>query len=813
MVSWAELLLLLVVVLTGIVLFGGVMAFVIWKVSRSGRRDTGGKPPGHGGPRPSRVVTPSPDSSDRPGEGTPGVCPRCSASVTPDAPQGLCPACLIAVGLGTQTSPESTPPSPLEPAELNRLFPNLEILDLIGHGGMGVVYKARQKNLDRLVALKILPRETARDPAFAERFHREARTLARLNHPGIVAVYEFGEVDGCFFLIMEYVDGADLRRVLQERRLTPAEALRIVPVVCDALQYAHANGVVHRDIKPGNILLDRAGGVKIADFGIAKLLGTEAVDVTLTGSQHSMGTLHYMAPEQVENPQAVDHRADIYSLGVVFYEMLTGELPLGRFAPPSRKVELDVRLDEVVLRTLEKEPARRYQQAGEVKTEVERIQGGFSNPGTSEGPRLVPPAADGNGRRTWKMAGSFAWMGLFAFFLIVWWIWARRPGLPSQAGVLLTLFVTGVVLTALLGACAPFGSTLLGLLALHDIRRCKVPPHRVKTALSATAAFPVLTLAAVFLVTTTALLASILRVSPTQFAPVFITVLLLTLGTVAALIFWRGSTWFRWARHLFAETPRETAPAAHGRTRFWVSMALLVPQFLLTVWLMGLFLGTAVSRPSGGPADLLQQNVPTALYFNSLEGMGVWEMREDVPHLKQESLPEFSPALDQLNDALRNVYERYLVTLREHASISTNAAGHTVIRLTPFERQLDSLESDFWLAADDALDPVQQAELRIRLPLRSPDATEIEHQNLPLMGTLGTSQSPILPRPSYVFRFGNGPVSLEYWMRGRWYVWRLKEGETIEPLLEDIPAKSAPEMPEDLRVLIDAASKEGGKMR
>ena len=145
-----------------------------------------------------------------------------------------------------------------------------------------------------------------------------------------------------------------------------------MPQICEALQFAHDEGVVHRDIKPENILLNKKGQVKIADFGLAKLLGKLRRTLSLTGSQPVMGTFHYMAPEQLENAQNVDHRADIYSLGVVFYEMLTGELPMGRFAP-SKKVQVDVRLDEVVLRSLEKSPERRYQQASEIKTEVEGI--------------------------------------------------------------------------------------------------------------------------------------------------------------------------------------------------------------------------------------------------------------------------------------------------------------------------------------------------------------------------------------------------------------------------------------------------------
>src|SRR5262245_50806785 len=172
---------------------------------------------------------------------------------------------------------------------------------------------------------------------------------------------------------MEYVDGPNLRQVQRAGRLAPEQALRIVPEICEALQFAHDRGVVHRDIKPENVLLDRDGHVKITDFGIAKMIGPDAETVALTRSVDVIGTPHYMAPEQIERPLDVDHRADIYSLGVVFYELLTGELPLGRFAAPSQRVQVDVRLDDVVLRALEKEPARRYQQVSEVKTRVDSI--------------------------------------------------------------------------------------------------------------------------------------------------------------------------------------------------------------------------------------------------------------------------------------------------------------------------------------------------------------------------------------------------------------------------------------------------------
>jgi serine/threonine protein kinase len=257
--------------------------------------------------------------------------------------------------------------------ELNALLPQFRVEGELGRGGMGVVYRAVQLNLQRPVAIKLLAPHLATDPAFAERFTREARALARMSHPNIVAVYDFGQVGTYFYLVMELVDGANLRRVMQDGRIEPKQALEIVPQVCDALQYAHDEGIVHRDVKPENILLDKRGRVKIADFGLAKLLGHAPDDVSLTGTQQVMGTFRYMAPEQMEGNKAVDHRTDIYSLGVVFYELLTGELPIGRFAPPSKKVQIDIRLDEVVLRALDKEPEQRYQQVSQVKTDVETI--------------------------------------------------------------------------------------------------------------------------------------------------------------------------------------------------------------------------------------------------------------------------------------------------------------------------------------------------------------------------------------------------------------------------------------------------------
>jgi serine/threonine protein kinase len=310
-------------------------------------------------------------------------CPQCGTPLPDNAPAGLCPNCLMALNLKTETvftDDTAAAQPPLPPEQIAPHFPPLEILECLGRGGMGVVYKARQKTLNRLVALKLLAPERVNDAKFAERFTREAQALAALNHPNIVTIYDFGQAGGFYYLLMEFVDGLNLRQLLRARKFTPEEALSVVPPICDALQFAHDRGIVHRDIKPENLLLDKAGRVKVADFGIAKMLGT-ANGGSNTGepaapesmTQTAVGTPSYSAPEQKTDSQRVDSRADIYSLGVVFYEMLTGELPGKRIEPPSRKVQIDVRLDEVVLRALEQKPELRYQQVSEVKTVVETI--------------------------------------------------------------------------------------------------------------------------------------------------------------------------------------------------------------------------------------------------------------------------------------------------------------------------------------------------------------------------------------------------------------------------------------------------------
>ena len=444
-------------------------------------------------------------------------CPECGAELPADVPQGQCPQCLMKLGLPTgaevdeadDTKPTSAvPPSPTpsrgfvppEPSVLAGQFPQLAIIELLGQGGMGAVYKARQKQLDRLVALKILPPEISQSEAFAERFTREARSLAKLSHPRIVSVYDFGYTEeGLYYFIMEFIDGTDLRCVIQSGALSANEALAIVPQVCEALQFAHEEGIVHRDVKPENILLDKKGRVKIADFGLAKLLDRPAAVYTLTQAGQRMGTPHYMAPEQIEHPSQVDHRADIYSLGVVFYEMLTGELPLGRFPPPSQKVQVDVRLDRVVLHSLEKEPERRYQHASEVKSDVEVIS---SEPNI---PMKYPPGAAASVRPRFSRAAivGACWASSFLLlpFLLVLHFTSTFTEAVSAPGV--PIDVVGTLLKigplVLLTMTSVFGTTILGFVAISHIRHSAGRLYGMGLALFDALLYPLLVLDAVII--------------------------------------------------------------------------------------------------------------------------------------------------------------------------------------------------------------------------------------------------------------------------------------------------------------------------
>jgi predicted Ser/Thr protein kinase len=342
-------------------------------------------------------------------------CPHCGTETPvsdPDSPT-LCPQCnreFVAARLETIPKPQPAGES-RDLGEMPELSAGVELGGYrlekeIGRGGMGIVFEAVQKSLGRKVAVKILPRKLVGDPEFVARFEREGLALAQLNHPNIVQIIDKGISGEVCFLVMEFVEGVSLRRVMEGGELTAEQALAIVPQICAALEYAHGRGVVHRDIKPENIMMDTDGSIKITDFGLARLVHgeTPAALERLTRTNVMMGTPDYMAPEQREKAKEVDHRADIYSLGVIFYEMLTGELPLGRFPPPSKKVRIDVRLDEVVFKALEKEPELRYQRASEMHRDVTEVR---------ESATPVARIADAPGPRL-AAAGTAACRGVHA---------------------------------------------------------------------------------------------------------------------------------------------------------------------------------------------------------------------------------------------------------------------------------------------------------------------------------------------------------------------------------------------------------------
>ena len=251
--------------------------------------------------------------------------------------------------------------------------PGYELIELLGKGGMGEVWRARQTSLGRMVAVKLLPPRFAKDREFVARFDKEAQALASLSHPGVVQIIDRGQAGEHYYFAMELVPGINLREMMGAGRLPVRDAARIGMQIARAIDYAHEMKVVHRDLKPENIMVDARGHVKIADFGLAGMKGNER-DISLTATAVAMGTVNYMAPEQRRDAKNVDPRADLYSLGVLLYEMFTGEVPLGRFKLPSQKVPgLDTRVDDIIAGLLETEPEARPQRANLVAEVLEQV--------------------------------------------------------------------------------------------------------------------------------------------------------------------------------------------------------------------------------------------------------------------------------------------------------------------------------------------------------------------------------------------------------------------------------------------------------
>ena len=259
------------------------------------------------------------------------------------------------------------------PEELTRLMPGGYAFDhLVGLGGMGAVYLGRQINLGRQVAIKVMKRGHGADYGYEERFRREGQAMAQLNHPNIVSIYDSGFIGKDFlFFVMEYVEGTDLYQIINAGQMTADLALRIIGPLCDALEYAHSRGIVHRDIKPANIMLSKDGRVKVADFGLAKRLDQPSSFITQTNM--ALGTADYAAPEQHDALPDIDHRADIYAVGVLLYQMLTGTMPRGAWQSPSAHAGTDPRLDGVVVRALMQDRNQRYQSVGDLRNAIHTI--------------------------------------------------------------------------------------------------------------------------------------------------------------------------------------------------------------------------------------------------------------------------------------------------------------------------------------------------------------------------------------------------------------------------------------------------------
>ncbi|MEK7953610.1 serine/threonine-protein kinase [Luteolibacter soli] len=247
---------------------------------------------------------------------------------------------------------------------LSGLLPAYEFDSFIAQGGMGAVYKARQRALDRVVAIKVLPRELGEDPVFRESFETEARAMARLNHPNLIGVYDSGDIDGMLYIVMEYVNGKSLYHSAYNLAVDPEQAAALVKGICDGLAHAHENGVIHRDIKPANILLNEKVVPKIGDFGLARPADADSPGLI-------MGTPGYTAPEIYDNPEHFDVRTDIYAVGVILYELLTGHKPEDEdMQPPSNLIGCDKKLDVIWQKSTDPEPSRRYNSAEEMSNDL-----------------------------------------------------------------------------------------------------------------------------------------------------------------------------------------------------------------------------------------------------------------------------------------------------------------------------------------------------------------------------------------------------------------------------------------------------------
>src|SRR5437870_5407438 len=325
------------------------------------------------------------------------ICQKCGAEIFPDAPEALCTACLFETGLDFLADETDEPPNAgrARPPGAPKMksgsrgtfadFGDYELLEEIGRGGQGVVYRAHQKSLNRTVALKVIGLGHWATEAHLKRFRREAEAAARLEHPGIVPIHEVGEHDGSCYFSMKFIEGGQLDAVAKREAMPVRRAVELIAKVARIAHYAHEHSILHRDIKPGNILLDQKGEPHLTDFGLARLVETES---TVTRTLEVLGTPSYMAPEQaVGNNEAVSSVTDVYGLGAVLYQLLTGQPPFaGGTTYETIKLLLDTEprqprllnpkidrdLSTICLKCLEKDPKRRYSSALALAEDLER---------------------------------------------------------------------------------------------------------------------------------------------------------------------------------------------------------------------------------------------------------------------------------------------------------------------------------------------------------------------------------------------------------------------------------------------------------
>ena len=308
--------------------------------------------------------------------GVTSICEKCGAKISADAPQGVCPACLLETGLGPLCDEDEGTKHSGRAEKMLEDFGDYELLEEIGRGGQGVVYRAHQKSLNRTVALKVIGLGPWATEAHLKRFRREAEAAANLDHPFIVPIHEVGERDGCCYFSMNFIEGGQLDEVVRGAPMSIRQAAELIAKVARTVHYAHEHGILHRDIKPGNILLDTKGEPHLTDFGLARLVEAES---TVTRTLDVMGTPSYMAPEQAAgNNAAVSKATDVYGLGAVFYELLTGHPPFAGGTtfetvrlvldteprqPRLLNPKVDRDLSTICLKCLEKDPKRRYSSA------------------------------------------------------------------------------------------------------------------------------------------------------------------------------------------------------------------------------------------------------------------------------------------------------------------------------------------------------------------------------------------------------------------------------------------------------------------